>query len=121
MFLAIHVILSPAAGVSDIHALLVGQPPSGSDEENPGTGNYSKPPIAVIMGGGYDDAVFKEMYDAAKGEGEQVAWLRADLTVQTPPLGPEYGKHMVGRVRACLAKLEGEGKLGGGEGGVVMY
>lgn len=75
----------------------------------------------MITGGGYDDAMFKEMYDAAKGKGKQVPWLRPDLTVQAPPLGPQYGKYMVGRVKICLGKLEAEGKLGGEEGGVVMY
>lgn len=118
----IHIILSPAAGVSDIPAILQGQSPS-STEENIGTQNYSNLPIAVVTGGGYDDRLFKEMYDAAKGKGKAVHWLRPDLSVQTPPLGPDYGKHMVGRVKACLERLEGEGKLGEekGEGEVVMF
>lgn len=76
----------------------------------------------MITGGGYDDAAFKEMYDAAKGKGKEVPWLRPDLTLETPPLGPEYGKHMVGRVKTCLEKLESEGILGvEGAARVIMY
>jgi len=80
-------------------------------------------PIAVITGRLYDDAMFKEMYDAAKGKGKAVLWLRPDLSIPTPPLGPEYGKHLVGRMKACLGRLEEEGKLGEerGEGAVVMF
>ena len=119
----IHTVLSPAGGVSDIPAILQGQTPSSSTEENIGTQNYSKLPVAVILGGGYDDRLFKEMYDAAKGRGKAVHWLRPDLSVQTPPLGPDYGMHMVGRVKACLGRLEVEGKLDkeGGEGEVTMF
>lgn len=63
------------------------------------------------------------MRDACKSVqgAEKVPWLRLDLTKPTPPLGPEYGKHMVGRVKDVLGELKlGEG---GGEekGGIVWY
>ena len=94
-------------------------------EEQVGSGNYSKPPVAIITGGGYDDAAFEQMYDAAKERRREVLWLRPDMTVETPPLGPKYGEHMVERVRAALKRLQNEGKLGGerkeGADEVVFY
>jgi hypothetical protein len=122
----IHVILDPAQGASAIPALLQGKaPPAGEGNENIGSRNYYKPPVAVVTGGGYDDAAFKKMYDAAKGKGKKVPWLRPDMTIETPPMGPDYGKHILGRAKACLGKLDSEGKLGdqGKEegAGIVFY
>ena len=125
----IHTILTPTQGATEIPLLLQGlprpAPPAGS-EPSIGSGNYSsqRPIIAVVTGGGYDDAAFKLMYEAAKGKGRDVPWLRCDMSVPTPPLGPEYGKHMVERVKAALGKLGEEGRLDGewvGMGGVVMF
>ncbi len=76
----------------------------------------------MVLGGGYGDEVVEELRAACKsvvGGGKGVPWLRPDMSVPTPPLGPKYGAHMVGRVKACLKELEEEGR---GEGdGIYFY
>ncbi|ROV87335.1 hypothetical protein VMCG_10703 [Cytospora schulzeri] len=84
------------------------QPPS-SDSEL-GTRDYSKKPVAVILGGGYDDADTEVMMKASAGI-HPIPWLRPDLTKPAPPLGPEYGKALVGRIKELLPQLEKEGKM----------
>ncbi|KAE9371721.1 hypothetical protein N431DRAFT_484199 [Stipitochalara longipes BDJ] len=112
----IHVILSAEAGAAEIPLLLEGQslPPS----ENVGSQNYSKKPVAIITGGGYDDARFKLMKDACEGKGS-VSWLRPDMGYPMPPLGPQYGATMVERVRKGIRELVNSGRLGGE--GVFIY
>ncbi|PMD62321.1 uncharacterized protein K444DRAFT_523895, partial [Hyaloscypha bicolor E] len=58
----IHVILSAEAGAVEIPLLLEGKSPPSSD--NVGSQNYSKKPVVIVTGGGYDDARFKLMNDA---------------------------------------------------------
>jgi hypothetical protein len=48
--IAIHVILTPVDGVSEIPSLLEGKTTPAGDTENLGTRNYSKIPAAVITG-----------------------------------------------------------------------
>ena len=103
-------ILTPEAGVAEIPLLVQGESLPKSD--NIGTQNYQKPPVAVVTGGGYDDESFEKMKKACEGKGN-VLWLRPDLTTPTPPLGPEYGKAMVSRVKACMKKLAEDGEMGG--------
>ena len=107
----IHVILSLDAGLSQIPALLRGDQPRPEDAENLGSRNYVQPPAAVITGGGYDDAMVKEMRDACKGaDGAQVPWLRPDMDA-LPPHGPGYGAAMAEKVKACLGEVAREGKM----------
>ena len=76
----------------------------------------------MVLGGGYDDADYDEIKKVSEGEGmRKVVWLRPDMSVQTPPLGPEYGKHMVGRVKKCLGEVVGSGGLEGKKGELVFY
>jgi hypothetical protein len=107
--LVIHVILSIEAGVSVIPALLRGERPRSTDEENVGTRNYLKPPAAIVTGGGYDDANVKEMRDACKGE-SNVPWLRPDMNA-LPPRGPGYGSAIAEKIKACLDKLAKDLKM----------
>ena len=86
--------------------------------QNLGSRNYTRRPVAVIAGGGYDDAMFEEMRKASAGK-STVPWLRPDASTPTPPLGPAYGVHMVQRVKTCLRKLEEEGRMG--VDGVWLY
>ncbi len=75
-----------------------------------GSKDYSRLPVAIILGGGYDDASTDLMMKAAAGI-KPIPWLRPDLTKPAPPLGPEYGKVLVARVKELLARLEKEGKM----------
>lgn len=64
------------------------------------------------------DSVEKEF---ASSGASSVAWLRHDGSKPAPPVGPEYGKAMVQRVRDTLDSLKNEGKLGNGETEVYWY
>ncbi|KAI0512912.1 hypothetical protein F5B22DRAFT_637499 [Xylaria bambusicola] len=105
----IHFVMSPASGAVQIPAILRGdqQPPSDS---RLGSKDYSKPPVAVILGAAFDDGDTAVMMEAAAGI-KPIPWLRPDLTKATPPVGPEYGKALVARIKVLLAQLEKEGKM----------
>ncbi|KAI0441065.1 hypothetical protein F4803DRAFT_552481 [Xylaria telfairii] len=105
----IHFVPTRESGVVQIPAILKGEqsPPSDSTL---GSKDYSKPPVAIILGGGYDDAEFDAIKKASEGI-KPLPWLRPDLTKPAPPLGPEYGKAMVARVKELLVQLENEGKM----------
>ena len=62
------------------------------------------------MGGGYDDASIEAMQTASKAK-RGIHWLRPNMDTPTPPLGPEYGMHMVKRVKTCLDELAQKGEL----------
>ncbi|KAI1736410.1 hypothetical protein F4680DRAFT_451957 [Xylaria scruposa] len=105
----IHFVMSPESGAVQIPAILRGEqsPPSDSTL---GSKDYSKPPVAIVLGGGFDDAGVNVIKKASEGI-KPVPWLRPDLTKPAPPLGPEYGKAMVARAKGLLAQLEKEGKM----------
>lgn len=106
----IHFVMSPEAGAAQIPAIFRGEQAVETDSAL-GSHDYSRKPVAVILGGGYDDAGTEVMMKAAAGI-HPVPWLRPDLTIPAPPFGtPEYGKALVERIKALLAKLEQEGKM----------
>jgi hypothetical protein len=105
-------ILSVEAGVSDIPLLLDGKTPPSTDPENIGTRDYSKAPVAVLVGRGYESAAIDEMREACKGK-RGINWLRANLDTPAPPPGPLYADHIVERVKKCLAELAEKGQLNG--------
>ncbi|KAK9775321.1 hypothetical protein SCAR479_07997 [Seiridium cardinale] len=107
----IHFILTPAGGAAQIPAILKGEQSVPTDSEL-GSKDYSRSPICVILGGGYDDASIELMMAAAKDQGARsVPWLRPDLSKPAPPLGPEYGKALVQRIKELIPQLEREDKM----------
>lgn len=62
----IHIITTPQAGAAEIPLLLAGKTPAAF--ENFGSGNYSKRPVAVATGGGYDEEGFKLMRGACNSD-----------------------------------------------------
>lgn len=104
----IHFVMSPEGGKEQITAIFRGETPS-SDSEL-GSKDYSQKPVAVILGGGYDDEGTAVMMEAAKGI-HPVPWLRPDTSKPAPPLGPEYGKALVARIKNLLAEMEKDGKM----------
>ncbi|KAK3319332.1 hypothetical protein B0H66DRAFT_582622 [Apodospora peruviana] len=84
------------AGASQIPATLRGDSNPQSDSQL-GSKDYSTPPVAVILGGGYGDADIDLLFMAAR----------------------EYGKALVVRIKALLAQMKKDGKMG--EGKVVWY
>lgn len=73
-----------------------------------------------MTGGGYNDDDVKVMREACEGK-RGVVWLRPDMQKERPPLGPEYGKFVVGCVKECLGRLGEEGKLEKEGNGEVYY
>lgn len=80
--------------------------------------NYSKPPVAVFTGALYGDEEIDEMRQACKGI-NSIPWLKMDMSVPKPPLGPGYAEHVVQRIKECMKKIEAEGKLE--QNGVWLY
>ncbi|KAI0469363.1 hypothetical protein F4859DRAFT_487931 [Xylaria cf. heliscus] len=105
----IHFVMTRESGAVQIPAILKGKQSPASDSAL-GSKDYSKPPVAIILGGGYDDTDVEVIKKASEGI-QPLPWLRPDLTKPAPPLGPEYGKAMVARVKELLAQLEKEGKM----------
>lgn len=108
--------MTPEGGKDQIPAIFKGETPSADSEL--GSKDYTQKPIAVILGAAFDDEGVRVVMEAAKGL-HPVPWLRPDLSTPTPPIGPDYGKAIVQRVKVLLAELERDGKMG--EEKVVGY
>jgi len=104
-------ILSLEAGVLELPVLLRGEKLSPGDPDNIGTKNYSKQAEAILVGGGYDEAMVSEMREACKGV-SKVPWLRLDKSKPMPEVGPAYGAAVVERSKSALGQLAKEGKMG---------
>lgn len=75
----IHIILSVDQGVKDLPLLL--STPSKSPEnteDNSGLKNYGVRPLAVGVGGGYNDEMFNEMKAACKDVEQGVVWVKIE-------------------------------------------
>jgi hypothetical protein len=55
------------------------------------------------------------------GVGKGVLWLRAVPPKEKPVMGEEFMRGMVEKVKSALGKLGEEGRLGGGEEGMVWF
>lgn len=75
--------------------------------------------MAILLGAAFNNRDIEELREAAKGT-KDVPWLRPDVSKPSPPLGPEYGKAMVGRIKETVKALERDGKLEG-NGDVVWF
>ncbi|KAI5477146.1 hypothetical protein MNV49_006802 [Pseudohyphozyma bogoriensis] len=117
-----HLILSPEEGVEHLPLLLSNQapPPPKNPARQLGTQDYSSPPQAILLGGGYEDSDIEVLRKACRDTTQKVPWLKCDPSVPTPPLGPEYGKAVVERAKKRLRELREEGKLGK-EDGIFLY
>lgn len=105
--------MSVEAAKTQIKAIFEGDQSPPSDSAL-GSKDYSQKPIAVILGGAFTDEDAAEMMkDTAKVH--PVPWLRPDTSKPAPPLGPEYGKAMVARIKQRIPQLEKEGKMGDAE------
>ncbi|PYI10293.1 hypothetical protein BO78DRAFT_404402 [Aspergillus sclerotiicarbonarius CBS 121057] len=116
-FEVIHFVMTPESGAVQIPALLRGETDVPFDSEL-GSKDYSRGIAAIILGGGYEDAGIYLMREAAKGI-KSVPWLRPDLSKPAPPLGPEYGKAMVERIKVTVKELQDKGTMS--EDAMVYY
>lgn len=107
-------ILTDEAGTTEIPMILEGKAPPVTDPPNIGSRDYSKPPVAVLAGRGYDLDTIKKFQEACKGK-RGIQWLTADQSVPIPaPLGgSEYVDHIAGRMTAKLDELAAKGELQG--------
>ena|ERR1700760_3612710 len=116
--------MTAEAGASEIPELLAGEKPFASSS-NLGTRNYNRVPIAVIVGASelYGDegiTLMRSAVDAMQGA-RPVPWGRPDKSVIMPPIGPEYGKRMVERVKESITRLKAENKLDGSTSEIFLY
>lgn len=62
----------------------------------------------MVFGGGFTDEEFDEVREACEGR-TNVPFLKFDPSKPTPPLGPEYGIYVAGRLKARLQELDSQG------------
>ncbi|KAL0941234.1 uncharacterized protein CTRU02_203997 [Colletotrichum truncatum] len=123
-FEVIHFVQSPDSGAAIIPAILSGKtPPSHPDSSSIGTGNYTVPPRAVVLGSLFDEAGFTTIKNAVLADpaAKNILWLRNDTSKPGPPIGPGYPESVIARVREAMARLEKEGKLDGEYAGEEWY
>jgi hypothetical protein len=61
--------------------------------------------VVDFAGALYGDQKIDEMRQTCTGL-SSVPWLKMDMAVPKPPLGPGYVKHVVQRIKACLEEIE---------------
>ncbi|KAK8107424.1 uncharacterized protein PG998_009437 [Apiospora kogelbergensis] len=144
--IVVHYILDVENASREIFGILSGDaPPSAPNNRHHylgnklyGTGEALRP-RAVLFGGTYDDGAVERICEdlllllrqlrtrtrpiaaATTTATTQIPLLKANQSAAMPPLGPEYGRKIVQRAKACLQKLEEEGKFDGTHGGVYIY
>ncbi|KAK7948609.1 uncharacterized protein PG986_009495 [Apiospora aurea] len=130
----VHFIIDAENASREIASVLRGQaPPTPSSRlgsRRYGTSEALRP-RAVVFGGACDDGLIEtigeEVLLGSRIGGckpttvTKVPLLKANQAAAMPPLGPEYGRKIVQRVKACLRRLEEEGKFDGTHGGVYLY
>lgn len=104
-------ILSENDGAVYIPMILDGKVPRATGPPNIGSRNYSRPPVAVLAGRGYDKDTMKRPQMACKGK-RGVRWLTVDITI-TPPGEISYPDHIAQRMIASLDNLAAKGELQG--------
>lgn len=116
----IHIILSPEAGATDIPLLLSGKTPP-ETSNNHGSQNYARTPVAIVVGGGFDDDAFNQMKEACK-DVKGTVWVRAEKVEGAPPLSDAkgFGEMVAGRVKEKLGELK-VGQDGGTTEGIFWF
>ena len=97
-----------------------------SDGSGLGSKSYSRPPKAVILGGGYDDeAIARLRYAVTSFQGTiEVPWLKADLkkTEAGPTPGTdEYCNSAASRMKETLRVLQEREKLDRTGDGIFLW
>lgn len=101
--------MTPEGGREQIRAIFEGSRSPPRDSEL-GSKDYSRRPAAVILGGAFTDEAAGIMMREAR-DVHPVPWLRVDASKPAPPLGPEYGKALVARIKKLIPQLERDGKM----------
>ncbi|PTB41877.1 hypothetical protein M441DRAFT_457920 [Trichoderma asperellum CBS 433.97] len=69
-----------------------------------GTGDYTRPPIAILVGSWYNDEMIKD-FQSSTSDFPSLLWLRVDKAISSPPLGPQYSIVVGRRIKAKLLEL----------------
>ncbi|CAF3492293.1 hypothetical protein FGSG_02964 [Fusarium graminearum PH-1] len=111
----VHFILPGESGKVIIPELLRGNPPpSHPDLSTIGSGNYTRIPEAVVLGGAFEYEDIEALRDAVKAvDGTLgVSWIRQDTNLPAPAVtSPEYPKLMTKRTKEAIIELKKNGKL----------
>lgn len=76
-----------------------------------GTGDYTHPPLAILVGSWYDDEMIRS-FQASVSDFAPLLWLRVDKNISSPPLGPQYSIVIGRRIKARLLELLATGTKG---------
>lgn len=69
-----------------------------------GTGDYTRPPVAILVGSWYNDQMIQD-FQHSTSDFPPLLWLRVDKTISSPPLGPQYSIVVGRRIKAKLLEL----------------
>lgn len=75
-----------------------------------GSKNYDKTPGAILLGAGYSDQEIEGIRRVSAGI-KDVPWLKPNTNKPAPPLGPEYGKALVARIKETVKELSDMGRM----------
>lgn len=108
--------------------MLSGKPPA-NPSSSLGTGNWSAPPRALLLGGAYqaeDIEKLRKLVNETEGAAK-IPWLRADIGQGAPvsmkpteAQAKEYGMKVSKRMKDKLNALDAEGKLGEGNDEIYL-
>lgn len=109
--------------ISDVPPILKGQqPPAHDTHQQVGSGNYARLPACIVPGGGYNDEDLTRIQSALDQAGAPlIPFIRPDMNVSMPPVGPEYGVRIAQRTKQAVLELFNSGKLGVGKSGLYWY
>jgi hypothetical protein len=112
----IHIILSVEQGVKDLPLLLSSPPRTPENVDgNFGSRNYGARPLAVGVGGGFNNEMLEEMRNACKDVDEGIMWVsRFSLTLNSEKIRcindmyrsePMSPKSLICRISATLMRM----------------
>ncbi|KAJ5928878.1 hypothetical protein N7466_007834 [Penicillium verhagenii] len=113
-FEVIHFIMTNEAAQAEIPHVLAGRDPQSPDNNDVGSGNYSKPARAVVFGRGYAQADVEAIRVACEGVNrEPVLWVVGDDAKApapgAPPPGEGYAKMAAQGTKNILTKWKDDG------------
>ncbi|KAI6084867.1 hypothetical protein F4821DRAFT_261582 [Hypoxylon rubiginosum] len=125
-FDVVHFVASTQGALADIPVVLKGEIPTSAavTGSKVGSGNLAHGvPRAVVLSGAYDDAFVDRLHKEIAAAGQPVPILKLDAGAKAAGAKPtaEQTKAVVDRAVKVLKKLEGEGKLDGGDNGIYTY
>lgn len=111
-----YFVMSVEDGIRNLPLLLSGSTPV-NDKSNLGSKNYSVPPKAIILGGGYDDGAIAQLREAVTNSPGtvKIPWLKADpdKTKAGPtPGSEEYCRAAASRIKYTLGSILERCELG---------